>query len=241
VAQRDDSQNRAIALEIAMDKYDDAIRMMTGRKFAVAEGANLNVAENWSNAHLLRGQQKLQAGRYPEALADFQTAAITPANLPSAGGRGGSGVAAEMAYWTGVAEAALGDREKAVASWNRAVAPAQAAPGGRGGPRMGGGAQLYYQGLCLQKLGQNDKAKALFQGLVESGRSAPQQSGGAAGGRGGFGRPQAERARLAAAHYTTALGYLGLGEPAKAKAELSQSVELSPDLSGARHALASLQ
>jgi Tfp pilus assembly protein PilF len=46
---------------------------------------------------------------------------------------------------------------------------------------------------------------------------------------------------LAAAHYTTALGYLGLGEPAKAKAELSQSVELSPDLSGARHALASLQ
>jgi tetratricopeptide (TPR) repeat protein len=241
VAQRDDSQNRAIALKIAMDKYDDAIRMMTGRKFAVAEGANLNVAENWSNAHLLRGQQKLQAGRYPEALADFQTAAITPANLPSAGGRGGSGVAAEMAYWTGVAEAALGDREKAVASWNRAVAPAQAAPGGRGGPRMGGGAQLYYQGLCLQKLGQNDKAKALFQGLVESGRSAPQQSGGAAGGRGGFGRPQAERARLAAAHYTTALGYLGLGEPAKAKAELSQSVELSPDLSGARHALASLQ
>ena len=106
---------------------------------------------------------------------------------------------------------------------------------------MGGGAQTYYQGLCLQKLGQNDKAKALFQGLVESGRSAPQQSGGAAGGRGGFGRPQAERARLAAAHYTTALGYLGLGEPAKAKAELSQSVELSPDLSGARHALASLQ
>ena len=46
---------------------------------------------------------------------------------------------------------------------------------------------------------------------------------------------------MAVAHYSIALGYIGLGEPAKAKAELSQSVELSPDLLGARHALASLQ
>src|ERR1039458_5103793 len=144
---------------------------LAGRKFAVAEGANLNVAENWSNAHLLRGQQKMKAGRYPEALADFQTAATIPANLPGTGGRGGSGAAAEVAYWSGVAQAALGDRQKALESWNRAGAPAQAGPGGRGGPRMGGGAQTYYQGLCLEKLGQNDKAKALFQGLVESGRS----------------------------------------------------------------------
>ena len=241
VAQRDDSQNRAIALKIAMDKYDDAIRMMTGRKFAVAEGANLNVAENWSNAHLLRGQQKMKAGRYPEALADFQTAGTIPANLPGTGGRGGSGAAAEVAYWSGVAQAALGDRQKALESWNRAGAPAQAGPGGRGGPRMGGGAQTYYQGLCLEKLGQNDKAKALFQGLVESGRSALQQPGSAAGGPVGFGRPQSARARMAVAHYSIALGYIGLGEPAKAKAELSQSVELSPDLLGARHALASLQ
>ncbi len=37
------------------------------------------------------------------------------------------------------------------------------------------------------------------------------------------------------------LGYLGLGDAAKAKAELAQAVEISPDLLGARTALAGLK
>jgi hypothetical protein len=37
------------------------------------------------------------------------------------------------------------------------------------------------------------------------------------------------------------LGYLGLGDAAKAKAELSQAVETSPDLLGARTALRALE
>jgi Tfp pilus assembly protein PilF len=43
------------------------------------------------------------------------------------------------------------------------------------------------------------------------------------------------------AHYTTGLGYLGLNDVAKAKSELQQSLELSPDLLGARTALADLR
>ena len=66
-----------------------------------------------------------------------------------------------------------------------------------------------------------------------------QQPTGFAGG--GRGRPQSARARQAMAHYTTGLGYLGLNEVAKAKAELKQSLELSPDLLGARTALAELR
>ena len=105
---------------------------------------------------------------------------------------------------------------------------------------MGGGAQSYYQALCLMKLGQADKAKSMFQELVNSGqRAMEQQSAGFAGG--GRGRPQSPRARQAMAHYTTGLGYLGLNEVAKAKAELKQSLELSPDLLGARTALADLR
>jgi Tfp pilus assembly protein PilF len=45
---------------------------------------------------------------------------------------------------------------------------------------------------------------------------------------------------MANAHYLTGLGYLGLNDKAQAKSELSQAVELSPDLVGARTALASL-
>jgi len=58
-------------------------------------------------------------------------------------------------------------------------------------------------------------------------------------GRGG--RAQSPRARMANAHYLTGLGYLGLDDHAQAKAELSQAVEMSPDLVGARIALAAIQ
>jgi tetratricopeptide (TPR) repeat protein len=108
----------------------------------------------------------------------------------------------------------------------------------------GGGAQSYYQALCLQKLGQPDKAKAMFQALVDSGQRAltrPTPAEGGRGGRGGRGGSQPARLRTANAHYEMGLGYLGLGDAAKAKAELSQAVETSPDLLGARTALAGLK
>ena len=54
--------------------YDDAIRLMTGRPFQVWEGGSLSVAEDWTNAHILRGNQHRAAGRYKEALADYEAA-----------------------------------------------------------------------------------------------------------------------------------------------------------------------
>jgi tetratricopeptide (TPR) repeat protein len=241
VAMRDDAQNRSIALLVGMGKYDDAIKAMSTKKFALAEGANLNVAEHWLNAHMLRGRTKLAAHQYKEALTDFETAVKIPANLPSTGG--GNRVNPEVAYWTGVAYEGMGDREKATQSWSQAGSAPQSGGGRRGG--FGGGfpgtgAQSYYQALCLVKLGQPDKAKALFQELVNSGqRTADQPVPSFAGG--GRGRPQSGRARTAMAHYTMGLGYLGLNERDKAKAELTQSLELSPDLLGARTALSDLQ
>jgi len=177
IAQRDDAQNRAVALKVAAGKYDDAIKMMTGRKFAVAEGANLNVSDQWTNAHILRGQQNIAAQRYQETLVDLQTAVTVPDNLPSRGFGGGGARNAEIAYLTGLAYEGLGDRAKAIEFWNRATAPAQSGAGrrggtGGGGPVTGGGSQSYYQALCLQKLGQADKAKAMFQGLVDFGQLA---------------------------------------------------------------------
>ena len=236
VAQRDDSQNRAIALKVAAGKLDEAIAMMTGRPFAAVEGANLNVAEHWTDAHILRGRQNVAAKRDREALADFQAALNLPSNLPAglgyAEGAGGGARGAEIAYWTGVAQEDLGDRAKAAESWNQAAASAQ---GGSGG------AQSYYQALCLQKLGQNDRAKALFQALVDSGQNLLRQPAPAGGGRGGRGVPQSPRTRMANAHYLAGLGYLGLNDAAKAKAELTEAVQANPDLLGARTALATLR
>jgi tetratricopeptide (TPR) repeat protein len=224
VARRDDSQNRAIALKIAMSQYDEAIAMMTGRKFASAEGANLNVAEHWTEAHLYRGQDRMKAGKYQDALADFQAAIVVPENLPGGGDFPGRGNQAEAAYWTGAAYEALGDHSKALEAWNKAAASTAGARG----------AQVYYQALCLQKVGQADKAKTLFEGLLagrETGAQRPERGGA---------RQQPARARQAATDYSAALGHLGLNERAKAKDELRQAVELSPDLLGARKMLASV-
>jgi len=239
VERRDDAQNRAIALKIAGGQYDDAIRMMTGRPFASAEGVNLNVAEHWTQAHILRGRKQLAAGRRQEALADFQAAAVIPSNLPLGFGAGVR--TNEAAYWSGMAHEALGDREKAAASWKSAAEAPQARAGRRGGPSSGG-VSSYYQALALQKLGENDRAKTILQGLVDAGQAALKQPAGADGEDGGRrGLGPSPRVRLAQAHYIAGLGYLGLNDATKAKAELSEAVRISPDLVGASAALAGIK
>ena len=68
MARRDDALNHEIALEIGTGQVDDAIRTMTTHAFAVAEGENLNVAEHWTEAHILRARTEIQAQAFREAL-----------------------------------------------------------------------------------------------------------------------------------------------------------------------------
>jgi tetratricopeptide (TPR) repeat protein len=245
VAQRDDSQNRFIALKLASGEYDAAIQMMTGRHFAIVEGANLNVAEHWTNAHLLRGQQHLAGKRYQEALADFKKAAEIPPNLPSARSLGfdpaGDRRAPELAYWTGIALHAMGDHQRATESWTAGTQAPRLATSRL--PEFGllsGAVPSYYQALCLQKLGQAERAKALFAGLVASGEEALKQAAPAAAASGPARLSPTPRARQATAHYVLGLGYLGLAEEAKARHALAEAVRLSPDLLGARSALSAM-
>ncbi len=238
VARRDDALNRALALQVATGHVDEAIGTMTTHTFAVAEGANLNVVDHWTDAHILRAQTEIRAKRYKEALADLEAAATIPANLPVGSLGGANARHTELAYWTGVACEGSGDPRKAAESWERAVAPPQ--PGAQrranqlGREASGGSAQAYYQGLAFQKLGQPEKARALFEGLVQSGQKQLQQPAPQAG------RTGSPRTRTANAHYLAGLGYLGLKNQVRARAELSQAVQISPDLVGARTALASL-
>ena len=211
VAGRDDAVAREVALKVALGKYDDAIRLMTGRRFSVWEGANLNVADDWTDAHLLRGQQSLAAQRYEQALADFQAAAKIPDNLPAEriGGR-----EAEADYWIGGAHEAMGNQEQA-----RQFRMKAAAVEGRLN-----GVQLYYKALALQKLGQGDKAKEIFEGLVKP----PDES------------ERSSRARQGQTHYVAGLGYLGLGDKEKGRRELARALELNPANAGAKATLAGL-
>jgi len=233
VAKRDDAQNRAIALKVATGKLDEAIAMMTGRVFAPVEGANLNVAEHWTDAQILKARADVAARRGREALADFQAALNPPTNMPVglgyAEGAGANARTAEIAYFTGLAYDDMGDHAKAADSWN------QAANGGAGG------AQSYYRGLAIQKLGRGDAARQVFQSLVDSGQSQLRQPATGGGGRGGRGAAQTPRARSAGAHYLMGLGYLGLNDSAQARTELAEALREDPDLLAARTALATVK
>jgi tetratricopeptide (TPR) repeat protein len=81
VSRRDDALSREIGLKVFAGKYDEAIQLMTGRKFAVWEGGSLAVADHWVDAHLMRGQQRLKARQTAQAVADFEAAKVTPRSI----------------------------------------------------------------------------------------------------------------------------------------------------------------
>ncbi len=234
VALRDDAENRAIAVKVALGQYDEAIRMMTGRRFAVAEGVNLNVDEHWTVAHLLRGRQSMDAKQYTQALADFQAAVAVPDNLPL-GLAGSAGLHnAAAAYWTGSAYEALGDHKKATECWQRAAASVPVRRRRAAQLDLARQADLYYQALALREVGKIDDAKSILQGLVTVGQQALAAS---------QPTPAADmspRARRAMAHYIAGLGYLGLDDRSGAATELGQAVQTDPGLAEAKAALASI-
>ena len=241
VSQRDDALNREIALQVTQGKYDQAIGSMTGRRFAVWEGGNLNVAEYWTDAHLLRGHQRLAAGRYREALADYQAAAEIPDNLPSE--RIGAGRReAEIGYWLGIAYAGMREEAQARQAWQKSAAAA--IDPGRFRRRDSGvspqTAQLYYQALSLQKLGQSEKVEAIFRELVETGGRAVAQTPMKLDPGASFEGLQFQRERSATAHYVAGLGWLGLNDRVRARQEMTAALEASPDHLGARTMLGSL-
>jgi len=241
VTGRDDALNREISLKVAAGKYDEAIQYLTGRRFAVWEGANLNVTEQWINAHLLRGQQRLAAKNYRGALADFQAAANVPDNLPLEGMSGGR--EAEIAYWTGVAYAGLGDQAQARQAWEKAagqqtMAPRSRRARGRGVSPMT--VQLYYRALAMQKLGRTEEAAAAFKNLIEIAQGAIKENGSAPDPGASFREHQNYRSAAATAHYVAALGHLGLNDRDKARQQLAQALRFRPDHPFAKATLAEL-
>ena len=236
VARRDDAVSRLIALKLLAGKPDEAIGLITGRRFAVWEGGTLTVADSWTDAHLLRGHQSFAAARYRDALADYRLATTLPENIPS---ERQDSREAEANYWIGCAYEALGDVEQAKAAWHKSTAAKSPdAPRPR---RSGGGSpQSYYQGMSLQKLGQTDEAKRIFQAMVDSAQKSLEQGSStpdAAPPSDGQPPRRSRRSQSAQWHCVAGLGYLGLGENDKAKQELARALEASPDSLTAKVAL----
>ena len=128
-------------------RYDEAIRMMKGRRFEVWAGGSLSVANNWASAHLLRAKRRRSEGHYQEALANIQAAGQIPDNLPS-DQDGEKAHAVEIAYATGEHHEALGSKEQSHTAWEQAAASRSREEPGRGGGPSGlkGSVARYFRG-----------------------------------------------------------------------------------------------
>ncbi|HTL57950.1 MAG TPA: DUF5107 domain-containing protein [Candidatus Limnocylindrales bacterium] len=224
VVKRDDSLSREIGMKVFAGKYDDAIRLMTGRKFSVWEGGSLEVADHWVNAHLLRGRQRLVASKCTEALADFEAAKAIPENLPTEHEVGRD---TEIDYWLGLAQETAGQKEKALTSW-RTVANAQNPEPRRTRGRISErDVQAYYRALAWRKLGETTKAETVMRELLE--KVNPDRD------------PHPTNKQIAFAHYISGLAHAGLGEAEQAKTEFQRALQTAPDLLGAKAELTRLE
>ena len=235
VVKKDEGLAALIGLKTFVGKSDEAIALLQSRTFSLWEGGTrFNTGEAWADAHLVRGLQRFNAKQFRDALADFDAALNPPANL-RAEQRGGSRQA-ELAYWTGCANEALGKSEQARQSWTSATVTNAPAAGNRRGNAVAARAVHYFQALAFQKLGQNDKTKPIFEDLVDIGTSAlkPLEEDTTSSVR------QPANSRIATAHYIEGLGYAGLGEKENARKEFAAALASSPDHLGAKIALEQL-
>ena len=236
VVKRDDSLAREVSLKVTMGSYDDGDPVDDRPPLRRLGGRELNVAEDWTNAHLLRGRQRLASKQPGEALADFPASTTIPDNLPAAGRGAGGDHGIEAAFWTGIAYDALGDRAKAQESWTKAAAAPEVRAGRMGGGMMNAGA-TYYRALALQKLGRTSEMKPLLEELIRSAAQSLNSTDAApsmANGR------QSRQSRAVTAHYAAGLGYLGLGDSKKPDRSCSRRLAIDPAHVGARSALAEL-
>jgi tetratricopeptide (TPR) repeat protein len=240
VVKRDDALSREIGLKIFAGKYDEAIKLMTGRQFNVWEGgARFGVFDYWTDAHLLRGHENFAAKKYAEALADYQAAIDFPATLQVAKTRRG-GRTTEVSYWIATAYEALGDKDKAKTTFQESAAELPRGVQDDVLPSSDRSVLSYYRALSLKKLGEIDKAAEIFQQLITSGNNSLDR-GMDTDFFSKFGERQSQRARVASAHYLVGLGRLGLGETQKAKDEFTQALKVKPDHLGAKIALDGLK
>jgi tetratricopeptide (TPR) repeat protein len=176
--------------------------------------------------------QRFNAKQYSEALADFNAALKPPLNLRAE--QPGAVYQAEIAYWTGCANEALSNQEQARQSWLTATTNSAPDAGFRRGNQLNTRAARYFQALAFQKLGQNEKAGPIFQELVDAGTAAPNSADDNAVPPS---RQQPANSRVATTHYLAGLGYAGLGDKEKARAEFNAALAAQPDHLGAKIAL----
>ena len=227
-----DIQLLQIKLDIFRGNYDNAIALLQGMQYHIAEGATFNPHVYWFDAHLQRGITRMHAGNHAEAEADFLRAMEFPANL-EAERNSKIGIAC---YYLGLNNKQAGDHEKATAFFTQMKDYTPAQGWGAGNfPEI-----AYFKTLAAMELGLDQaEAEKQFHDLINSGKSrlatvkddrhitvSVDESHSA---RIFLLEQELGRKELrVSSWYVQGLGHLGLGDHAQARTFFEKALEVDP-------------
>jgi tetratricopeptide (TPR) repeat protein len=227
---RSDAMTQEAKVYLLVGRYDQAIQLLKTHRFHNWEGYG-DIHEVYADACLLRGEREFHAGKFQEALKDYEASLEYPENLEV--GRPYHEVRLpQVDYLMGLVYDKLGNSAKSRELFQQAMA-AQWHGRRRGRPEM-----LYYGGMAALKLGRNTEATGFFDNLIAMGDKALAADTDV-DYFAKFGQKRSNRLRLADAHYLIGLGNLGKGETAKAHNEFQAALKLNVNHLGATAQLAS--
>jgi len=159
-ARRDDLCVELCALCNQVGRHQEALALVSSRKFQPWEGGEGGPLGQWVRSHLALGQLALRRGEADEARGHFAAALTAPHNLGEA--RHLLANQSDIHYWLGAALSALGDKKAARDHW-RAAAEFK---GDFQEMSVRSFSELtFYSARAWEKLGQQAKAKQLFRDL----------------------------------------------------------------------------
>jgi tetratricopeptide (TPR) repeat protein len=212
VARREITRGRLARVQALMGRYDDALATLGEGRFRVWEGER-GIHEVYVQARLQKGLARLQKSDAAAALEEFRAAVTVPPNIEVGSGAGSHLAAAQ--HHAALALAALGRKNEATAAFRNSAASPAPLPDCH-----------YWIGRSLERLDKPTEARLHFERLAATRPRAVDAS-----------RPLEQqmemREAMANDHYLRALGLLGLGRRAEARAALAQALEADPDNMGA--------
>jgi tetratricopeptide (TPR) repeat protein len=160
VLQRDDCTVALASLYNLTGKPDQALALVTSRRFHPWEGGEGAVLRQFTTAHLLLGRKALEGGDTSAALDHFTGAMQTPGSLGEAYHL--LQAKADVNYWIGRALKQLGRLAEARNHFKQSAEES----GDFSEMAVTAHSPLtYYRGLSLRELGREDQAKAVFEDL----------------------------------------------------------------------------
>ena len=162
VDQRDDLTVEYCALLNQIDAPDEALEILTRRRFQPWEGGEGMALGEYVRTRLALGRRELAGGRAPEALRHFGAALDVPETLGEA--KHLLANQSDVHYWLGCACAAVEDEAAARRHWTLAAE----FRGDFQGMRVRVYSEkTYYSALALERLERNEEAAAMMRGLSE--------------------------------------------------------------------------